>query len=106
MLQIKTIGNDFQKSDVFDKEVNDAIAEGWELVKRELVDSPKYGDLVLYAELEKEDEAETVEAPEPWRLTRDPALPYRCPHCGYKTDLPGGQCPSCESYITWEDSEE
>lgn len=95
MIQIKTV---IDLSSVrFDKEVNAALADGWELVRR-------YSDADGFiAELVKETEPETE--PASWLITRDPSLPYRCPVCGHKTDLPADQCPSCESFITWEDSE-
>lgn len=95
MLQIKTVID--KVANRFDDRVNAALADGWELVRR-------YSDADGFiAELVKETEPEAE--PASWLITRDPSLPYRCPVCGYKTDLPADQCPGCDSYIDWEDSE-
>jgi len=104
MLQIKTIAKDFQKDKEFDEQVNAAIAEGWELVKRELVDSPKYGDLILYAELEKYEEPEQEPAPIAyWGTTRDPHHPFRCSICGHLTHDPALTCPKCGAVMSDEE---
>lgn len=50
MKQIKTIHHRIDDSARFDKEINDALAEGWQLTRREFV--PGY--VILYAELERE----------------------------------------------------
>lgn len=107
MIQIKTIWVRADFAEEFDARVNESIAAGWELARREVISGSTSGGLIihnmLYAELVKETEPEAE--PASWLITRDPALPYRCPVCGHKTDLPGNQCPSCESFINWEDSE-
>lgn len=56
MLQIKTIIYDFSQDSAFDNKVNEALAEGWELKRRDLV--PRQSGFILYAELEKDDEEE------------------------------------------------
>ena len=54
MIQIKTIAADLPKRDIFDEKVNEAIAEGWRLTKRERVSSRNDRVDYLYAELERE----------------------------------------------------
>lgn len=58
MLQIKTIIDDHNNhyGAFFDRKVNEALAEGWELKRRDLV--PRQSGFILYAELEKDDEEE------------------------------------------------
>lgn len=100
MLQIKTVID--SSAAAFDQEVNAALADGWELVKR------YSDDAGFIAELVKETEPEPEQAPVEWEITRDPKLPYRCPHCGYKTDLPMTECPNCEELTSskdWEGAE-
>ena len=57
-MEIKTIWEKVQDAPKFDERVNEALADGWELTKRELVVEPTYHDEVfiyalLYAELVK-----------------------------------------------------
>lgn len=59
MKQIKTIKNRLDNNVVFDKEVNDAIAEGWTLTKRKVLQPYSQAEnfhnfTFLYAELERE----------------------------------------------------
>lgn len=58
MKQIKTIKAYMDDAGVFDKAVNDALADGWKLVKREVLqpyETTHYEFLrSLYAELERE----------------------------------------------------
>lgn len=107
MIQIKTIWERADFAEEFDARVNESIADGWELARREVIPGSTNAGLILhnmfYAELVKETEPEAQTAS--WLITRDPSLPYRCSVCGYKTDLPADQCPGCDSYIDWEDSE-
>ena len=42
--QIKTIIGSFGASDEFDKNVNEAIADGWKLAKRRVIRGVNYGD--------------------------------------------------------------
>lgn len=112
MLQIKSIWHRADAAAEFDAKVNKAIADGWELVRREIVPGSAYDTTIFhtmfYAELVKETEPEPEQAPVEWEITRDPKLPYRCPHCGYKTDLPMTECPNCEELASskdWEGAE-
>jgi len=104
MLQIKTISNS-QKVE-FDEAVNAAIAEGWELVKRELVICGRENTPILYAELERDVErAEPDDEPEDdgtaeWDVVRDPAHPWRCSACGYRSEKAYALCPSCARHMT------
>lgn len=101
MLQIKTIIH--ADTDGFDAEVNLAIAEGWELVKRDVL--PPYeshGTAYLrtyYAELEREveeDEEEIeVDGVAQWRISRNPRTPYKCSACGAECEDPLKFCPRC-----------
>ena len=94
MLEIKTILE--KNSEIFDGEVNAALAEGWELVRREI-----FPGHYLYAELERITEAEEEEEPEDdglaeWVVSRNPSAPYRCNKCGHSTATPASRCPGCE----------
>lgn len=70
MLQIKTIKYMFDDSGAFDQAVNQAIADGWELVERRVLqplsqpnNGSTYTCTMLYAELEKGREPVLKEAP-------------------------------------------
>lgn len=102
MIEIKTIWKGIDFSNQFDDEVNKALAEGWELVRRDAL--PKrsdHGCTILYAELERVIETEgEEEEPEDdglaeWVVSRDPAHPYRCNKCGRSTSAPSGFCIGC-----------
>ena len=103
MLEIKTISN--RNKAEFDEEVNTALREGWELVRRDCLIVGADHSPVLYAELERLIDAPEVEddggefefatAKATWLLTRDPKSPYRCSECGHKTDRPDALCPVC-----------
>lgn len=56
MIQIKTIADTLPDREAFDKKVNEAIADGWKLAKRELVTHTQSSGKTdyLYAELERE----------------------------------------------------
>lgn len=104
MLEIKTIIYRADDMEDFDKEVNGALADGWELTKRELLppcEGPtRYWERVLYAELERMTEEEEDEEPEDdvaeWVVSRNPSAPYRCNKCGHSTATPVPVCPNCE----------
>lgn len=102
MLEIRTIWSGIDDSKQFDAKVNEALAEGWELVKREVLPkSTDYSQTILYAELEKMTEAEEEEEPEDdglaeWVVSRNPSAPYRCNKCGHSTATPATRCPGCE----------
>lgn len=58
MLQIKTIRNRIDNAVSFDKEVNEALAEGWQLTRRDVLQPKAQSEnmqthIMLYAELEK-----------------------------------------------------
>lgn len=96
MLEIKTIMEESHNPFEFDRRVNEALREGWELVRRDLLLSPN----MLYAELEREIEEEEPELDEDsltnWVLTRDPLNPYRCEKCNFKAVIPFETgCPNC-----------
>lgn len=102
MLEIKTIFIKIDDCKKFDEQVNQAIAEGWELVRRDVI-APHVPDryTLLYAELERITEAEEEEEPEDdgtakWVVSRNPSAPYRCNKCGHSTATPAPRCPGCE----------
>ena len=100
MLEIKTIWRRIGESENFDEEVNAALTEGWELVRREVLPEPG-STLVFYAELERMTELEEEEEPEDegtaeWVVSRNPSAPYRCNKCGHSTATPAPRCPGCE----------
>ena len=114
MLQIKTITDRLDFSNRFDTEVNDALADGWELVRRDVLPpmAMRNGDQtysVLYAELEREVEQEAPEE-EPenentaeWVFSRrNPLMPYHCSACGFSADpsktIPD-VCPNCQKIM-------
>lgn len=105
MLEIKTITRKVDNQKDFDAEVNKALAEGWELVKRELLppfEGPtRFWERALYAELERVTEDEEEEEPEDdgaaeWIVSRNPSAPYRCNKCGHSTATPAPRCPGCD----------
>ena len=99
MIYVKTIIKPTCDVDDFDNEVNKALADGWELVRRDIITPPDESSK-LYAELERyieeeEEEPEDDGAAE-WIVTRNPSAPYRCNKCGYSTSVPIHYCPGCE----------
>lgn len=103
MIEIKTIWKGIDFSNQFDEEVNEALAEGWELVRRDAL--PKRSDCgctILYAELERvieteeEDEEPEDDGTAEWVVSRDPAHPYRCNKCQASTSTPTPVCPECK----------
>jgi hypothetical protein len=84
MKQIKTVHHRIDDSAQFDKEVNDALTEGWQLTRREFV--PGY--VILYAELEREVITEAEKC---------------CENCRYCEVVNGEPCDSCsEDANKWE----
>lgn len=85
MKQIKTIHLRIDESQKFDEEVNKALAEGWQLTKRDFV--PNY--CILYAELEKN------------TITEAERCCDNCAHC----DNPGHAlpCKVCIDASHWEE---
>ena len=103
MIEIKTIFRKIDESEIFDDRVNEALADGWELVRRDVL-VPHVSDrfTLLYAELERVIETEEEEEePEDdgtaeWVVSRDPAHPYRCNKCQASTSTPTPVCPECK----------
>lgn len=106
MLEIKTIKNRLDNAESFDKEVNAALAEGWELIRRDIIipqTTDKY--TMLYAELERyigelQEEEPGDDGLARWVFSRrNPLEPYHCSFCGYAADpskaLPS-LCPNCQ----------
>lgn len=100
MLEIKTITA--CTSGHFDDTVNEALAEGWELVRRECFITGADRATTFYAELERivdepeEDEDDHSTEYAEWELTRNPREPYRCSACGYATNALWPTCPECD----------
>ena len=100
MLEIKTITEHTAQS--FDTAVNTALAEGWELVRRECFITGADRATTLYAELERitdTPEEEGVDDVAYWELSRNPHMPYRCTKCGYTTNAPWPECHNCKTVI-------
>jgi rubrerythrin len=104
MLEIKTITH--YASALFDQEVNEALEEGWELVRRECFITGSDRATTFYAELERivdepeEEEEDYSTDYAKWETVRDPRKPYRCSACGYKTNATWPICPSCDRIMT------
>lgn len=103
MVEIKTILQQLGNYGDFDKVVNTALAEGWKLVRRDVItqSSDSY-EPMLYAELERvieteeEDEEPEDDGTAEWVVSRDPAHPYRCNKCQASTSTPSPVCPECK----------
>lgn len=98
MLEIKTITASLAHH--FDRAVNQALADGWELVRRECFITGSDRAATFYAELERivEEPEEEDDAPGGtayWNTARDPRNPYRCSACGYATIAKWLVCPEC-----------
>jgi hypothetical protein len=102
MLEIKTIIEPAFEQEMFDEKVNVTIAEGWDLIRRDILVSRGDQGPLLYAELERDVEPEEAEdTPEDdgtaeWKLSRDPAYPYKCSACGCKNPEPAKLCLNCK----------
>ena len=105
MLEIKTITE--KAATFFDIAVNEALAEGWELVRRECFITGSDRATTFYAELERiVDEPEEDDVSDEfarWELTRDPIHPYRCSACGLKAIEQWGVCPGCDRIMRDEE---
>ena len=101
MLEIKTITE--YAAHRFDEKVNTALAEGWELVRRDCFVTGSDRATTFYAELERM--VEEIEEPEnerliaTWSISRDPAYPYKCSSCGCKVAEPLTTCPHCHKVM-------
>jgi rubrerythrin len=100
MLEIKTITE--RTPTTFDYNVNEALAEGWELVRRECFVTGADRAITLYAELERviDEPEEEYEGDEDdmarWEITRNPTNPFRCSKCGYTASEQWLTCPDCK----------
>ena len=106
MLKIRTIIA--HTSGHFDDEVNGAMADGWELVRRECFITGADRATTFYAELEQIiEEPETEELPDDnvavWTISRDPQYPYKCSACGCKIQDPIVNCPYCHRLMEIEE---
>lgn len=108
MLQIRTVIA--LTSGHFDDEVNEAMAEGWELVRRECFITGADRATTFYAELERiveepdEEEKAADETTAEWVLSRDPHYPYKCTACGCRSHKPIKNCPNCHTaMVNWEE---
>ena len=101
MKQIKTIAIRMNNAEEFDKRVNTAIAEGWTLTKRRVLQpraQPAVNEIfhtMLYAELEKFTGGKAEEA-------------RRCENCAHVHNIPNFEpCTSCNTrtHSHWEPEE-
>ena len=106
MLEIKTVVA--LTSGHFDDEVNSALAEGWELVRRECFITGSDRAATFYAELERiveepEEEDSTADTVAVWLTSRDPHYPFKCSACGCKSHEPIVNCPYCHRLMEMEE---
>lgn len=101
MLEIKTITENYPS--LFDRAVNEALEDGWELVRRECFITGSDRATTFYAELERivdepeeEEELEEDDGTAEWKLSRDPLYPFRCTACGSKSQDALRNCPHCK----------
>lgn len=101
-MQIKTIKNRLDNAEAFDAAVNEALANGWAMVKRELItnEQPRCDTFfysMLYAELVKNDPVEEPEADAvTWQESVE-VLRNACASCA--------ECgPSCPMYAWCQDN--
>lgn len=95
MKQIKTIVTDLMEGKIFDQKVNEAIENGWVLIRRDvLVPHGQHRLSFLYAELERELKAE-AETDEPKE--------HECGNCAYYgTAVYDYPCTNCVDGNKWE----
>ena len=111
MLEIKTIIERLDRVTHFDEMINNALAEGWELVRRDVLPpmAMRNGDQtysVLYAELERIVDEQDEDAPVDfarWVVSRNPHNPYRCSACGYTANEQWATCPGCSASMRGEE---
>lgn len=101
MLEIKTITENYPH--LLDRAVNEALAEGWELVRRECFITGSDRATTFYAELERiveePEEEEEDDFTAEWKISRDPAYPYKCTACGCKAEKALKTCPYCNRFM-------
>lgn len=88
----------------FDDEVNQALADGWDLVRRECFITGSDRATTFYAELERiVEEAEEEEGDDgivaEWTISRDPHYPFKCTNCGCKSHRAIKNCPNCHKIM-------
>lgn len=109
-MKIKTIGKKIVDANRFDEEVNAALDEGWDLVRRTvIVPQGDYGYLTLYAELVKDLETENT-------FTWQDAVQTLMETCRNAKTCEAGGCPMfdwCEAHLAeakepqeWSDPDE
>lgn len=100
MLEILTITEN--NAHYFDKAVNQALADGWELVRRECFITGSDRATTFYAELERiadepeNEETEYDDTVAEWQISKDPAHPFRCSACQMKSAKAYNFCPFCK----------
>lgn len=105
MLEIKTVTEN--TAPFFDKKVNEALSEGWELVRRECFITGADRATTFYAELERviedAEEEPVIDNVGVWLISRDPKYPYKCSACGCKVQDPTVSCPHCHRLMEMEE---
>lgn len=105
MLEIKTITAN--SPSYFDQKVNEALTEGWELVRRECFITGSDRATTFYAELERfveeQEEEPVIDNVGVWLISRDPHFPYKCSACGCKVQDPLVNCPHCHRLMEIEE---
>ena len=109
MLEIKTITE--TAAPFFDLAVNEALKEGWELVRRECFITGSDRAKTFYAELERvidepeeeEEEDSTADTVGVWLISREPHFPFKCSACGWKTQQATINCPYCHRLMEVEE---
>lgn len=107
MIEIKTITA--QMSTFFDNAVNEALTDGWELVRRECFITGSDRATTFYAELERiidkpeEEEDSTADTVGVWLISREPRFPFKCSACGWKTQQALKNCPYCHRLMEVEE---
>lgn len=92
MKQIKTIRRRLDDNTEFDEAVNDALKEGWQLTKREVL-QPRaqgpitYSNIMLYAELEREAVTEEERCCENCRHFDKQSIDEPCINCSNDCSL-------------------
>lgn len=109
MLEILTITRNTAL--IFDNAVNQALEEGWELVRRECFITGSDRATTFYAELERiideleeeEEEDSTADTVGVWLISREPRFPFKCSACGWKTQQALKNCPYCHRLMEVEE---
>jgi len=88
-LELLTPAGTITPAEEFDTAVNEAIKDGWTLIRRCFLRNR------FVAELEREEDITEEETYSEWKTTRDPHHPYRCLGCGFKATQAHDLCPDC-----------